>query len=103
FITGGVTPLNKEGECVWPKVGDDADLVFVEASCSAEVVARRARRIAVLFKGNLVAGALKILKRKERIIDEFYFLANKYLIRNWLPNGSWCSNRDNDRKLPLID
>lgn len=58
FITGGVTPLNKEGERVWPKVGDDADLVFVEASCSAEVVARRARRIAVLFKGNLVAGAL---------------------------------------------
>ncbi|WP_045521301.1 amidohydrolase family protein [Neobacillus niacini] len=58
FITGGITPLNKEGERIWPNVGDNADLVFVDASCSAEAVARRAKRIAVLFKGNLVAGAL---------------------------------------------
>lgn len=36
FITGGVTPLNKKGERIWPNVGDDADLVFVDASCSAE-------------------------------------------------------------------
>ncbi|WP_028390680.1 amidohydrolase family protein [Bacillus cihuensis] len=59
FITGGVTPLNKKGERIWPNVGDDADFVFVDASCSAEAVARRAKRIAVLFKGNIVAGALK--------------------------------------------
>ncbi|MBP0723626.1 amidohydrolase family protein [Bacillus sp. RG28] len=56
FITGGVTPLNKDGERVWPNVGDDADLVFVDASCSAEAVARRAKRVAVLFKGNLASG-----------------------------------------------
>jgi cytosine deaminase len=58
FITGGVTPLNKEGEQVWPNVGDDADFVLIDASCSAEAVARRAERIAVLFKGNLVSGVL---------------------------------------------
>jgi cytosine deaminase len=58
FITGGVTPLNIKGERIWPNVGDNADLVFVDASCSAEAVARRAKRIAVLFKGNLVAGIL---------------------------------------------
>ncbi|MGM7719889.1 amidohydrolase [Metabacillus sp. Hm71] len=58
FITGGVTPLNKEGKQIWPNVGDDANLVLVDASCSAEAIARRARRVAVLFKGNLAAGVL---------------------------------------------
>ncbi|MBN6205473.1 amidohydrolase family protein [Ralstonia pickettii] len=58
YITGGITPLNTEGGQIWPKIGDDADFVFVDASCSAETVARRAERIAVFFKGNLVVGAL---------------------------------------------
>ncbi|YCA45145.1 amidohydrolase family protein [Bacillus sp. JZ8] len=56
FITGGVTPLNEEGKRVWPNIGDDADFVFVDARCSAETIARRARRVAVFFKGNLVEG-----------------------------------------------
>ncbi|WP_188540721.1 amidohydrolase family protein [Paenibacillus segetis] len=58
YITGGITPLNNEGQRMWPNVGDNADFVLVDATCSAEAVARRARRIAVLFKGNLVAGSL---------------------------------------------
>ncbi|MEI3606181.1 amidohydrolase family protein [Pseudogracilibacillus sp. SE30717A] len=58
YITGGITPLNTEGEQIWPKVGDHADFVFVDTSCSAEAVARRASRIAVFYKGNLVVGAL---------------------------------------------
>ncbi|CAG7648533.1 amidohydrolase [Paenibacillus allorhizosphaerae] len=58
FITGGITPLNEEGKRIWPNAGDEADLVFVDASCSAEAVARRARRAAVLYQGKLVAGAL---------------------------------------------
>ncbi|WP_313800348.1 amidohydrolase [Cytobacillus sp.] len=58
FITGGIVPLNNEGEQGWPKVGDDADFVIVDASCSAEAVARRARRVAVFFKGNVVSGSL---------------------------------------------
>ncbi|CAM4077804.1 amidohydrolase family protein [Paenibacillus alkaliterrae] len=59
FITGGKTPLNREGERVWPAVGDEASIVLVEASCSAETVARRAKRRAVMYKGNWVAGSLE--------------------------------------------
>lgn len=58
YITGGITPLNKEGERTWPKIGDNADFVFVDASCSAEAVARRATRKAVVFKGNFVTDNL---------------------------------------------
>jgi cytosine/adenosine deaminase-related metal-dependent hydrolase len=61
FITGGITPLNNEGEQVWPKIGDEASMVFVEASCSAEAVARRSKRPAVMYKGNVVAGSLESL------------------------------------------
>jgi len=59
YITGGVTPLNAEGHRVWPVPGDAADVVLVKASCSAEAVARRAERKAVLFGGELVSGALE--------------------------------------------
>lgn len=58
YITGGITPLNKEGHQIWPNVGDEANIVFVEATCSAEAVARRAKRVAVLFKGKIVSGEL---------------------------------------------
>ncbi|MGM7719890.1 amidohydrolase [Metabacillus sp. Hm71] len=56
FITGGKTPLNHTGEQVWPQVGDDANIVFIEASCSAEAIARRSRRAATMFKGEIVSG-----------------------------------------------
>ncbi|OXS54463.1 deaminase [Cohnella sp. CIP 111063] len=58
FITGGVTPLDADGNRVWPAVGDSADAVLAQASCSAEAVARRAPRQAVLFRGEIVAGTL---------------------------------------------
>lgn len=58
FITGGKTPLNHEGKQVWPQVGDDANIVFVKASCSAEAIARRAERAATMYKGKIVAGSL---------------------------------------------
>lgn len=58
-ITGGITPLNKDGKRVWPNVGDEATVNLVRATCSAEAVARRAKREAVFFKGNLVSGSLK--------------------------------------------
>nr|BBH86494.1 deaminase [Thermosporothrix sp. COM3] len=56
FITGGLTPVNAQGEQQWPRLGQPADLVLVEASCSAEAVARRAPRRAVLHRGKTVAG-----------------------------------------------
>ncbi|MFC5407080.1 amidohydrolase [Cohnella soli] len=58
FITGGVMPLDGEGNRVWPTVGDDASFVLAGASCSAEAVARRAPRLAVLHRGQVVAGQL---------------------------------------------
>ncbi|MBN3525812.1 hypothetical protein JSQ80_18765 [Paenibacillus apiarius] len=58
FITGGITPLDKEGKRVWPAVGDEATFVLAEASCAAEAVARRAARKAVLFRGGIAAGTL---------------------------------------------
>lgn len=58
FITGGIIPLDQDGRRLWPKPGDDASFVLVEASCSAEMIARRSKRQAVMHKGRLVAGEL---------------------------------------------
>lgn len=58
FATGGIVPLSDAGEVLWPKIGDDADFVFLEASCSAEAVARTPERKAVMFQGSLVYGEL---------------------------------------------
>ncbi|MED1794669.1 amidohydrolase [Brevibacillus nitrificans] len=58
FITGGKTTLDRSGNRVWPAVGDEASLVLVEASCSAETVARRSKRSAVMFHGNIVHGSI---------------------------------------------
>ncbi|WP_078414712.1 amidohydrolase [Priestia abyssalis] len=58
YITGGKTPLDKEGSRVWPKAGDAANMVLVDASCSAEAIARRSKRQAVFYKGNLAYGKL---------------------------------------------
>ncbi|WP_078381976.1 amidohydrolase [Sutcliffiella halmapala] len=56
YGTGGPTPLNKAGEVTWPLVGDDADLLLVNAACSAEAVARTPKREAVIYKGKVVVG-----------------------------------------------
>lgn len=58
FITEGKTPLDENGNQIWPKAGDSASMVLLDASCSAEAIARRAERRAVLYKGNVVAGSL---------------------------------------------
>lgn len=58
YITGGKTPLDEQGNQVWPKVGDAASLVLVDASCSAEAVARRSERRAVMYNGSIVSGSL---------------------------------------------
>lgn len=67
FITGGITPLNRDGQRAWPNVGDEASMVFAEASCSAETVARRAKRPAVLFKGKLVSGSFDSATESESL------------------------------------
>ena len=50
------------GKRIWPNIGDEASMVFVEASCSAEAIARRSRRPAVMYKGNVVAGELNAVE-----------------------------------------
>ncbi|WP_107837837.1 amidohydrolase family protein [Metasolibacillus meyeri] len=54
YITGGITPLNADGQRIWPSVGDVANFVLVKASCSAEAVARRSKRAAVVYQGDFV-------------------------------------------------
>ncbi|WP_066065051.1 amidohydrolase family protein [Neobacillus soli] len=54
YGTGGVTPLNEKGDRVWPKVGDEATMMLVNATCSAEAVARRASVESLFFKGKKV-------------------------------------------------
>lgn len=58
FITRGLTPLNEQGEQVWPKVNDNADFVFADAESSAHLIARKLKREAVMLNGNVVYGKL---------------------------------------------
>ncbi|WP_182200962.1 amidohydrolase [Paraliobacillus salinarum] len=58
FITEGKMPLDNKGDRQWPKVGDDANIVFLDATCSAEAIARIPNRKAVMYKGNITSGEL---------------------------------------------
>lgn len=58
IATGNVLPLNDNGERVWPKAQDEASFVLVDASCSAEAVARISPRTATFHKGEMVWGAV---------------------------------------------
>ncbi|MCG7859742.1 deaminase, partial [Flavihumibacter sediminis] len=54
LATAGITPLNRKGEQQWPKAGLEASFVLVDASCSAEAVARVSTVNALFHKGNKV-------------------------------------------------
>ena len=54
LATAGPLPLDDKGVQQWPKAGDDADLVFVDASCSAEAVSRISPVKSLVYKGNIV-------------------------------------------------
>lgn len=55
-VTNGVTPLDQEGNMVWPKEGDKANLLFVKAESSAHLIGRVCSKRVVFFEGNLVSG-----------------------------------------------
>lgn len=59
LVTKGITPLDNEGNQVWPKVGDKANILFAKAECSAHLVARVCLERVVLFKGEVVSGEFK--------------------------------------------
>ncbi len=54
LATAGSTPLSRKGEQQWPKTGDEASFVLIDASCSAEAVARVSAVKALFHKGNKV-------------------------------------------------
>lgn len=54
FATRYVLPLDDKGNQQWPKAGHDANLVFLEASSSAEAVARVSPVRSLVHKGNIV-------------------------------------------------
>ncbi|MEW9616464.1 amidohydrolase family protein [Shinella sp. S4-D37] len=56
--TGGVLPLDQDGDRAWPKAGDEAGFSLTPASCSAEAVARVTERTATFHKGRLVSGGV---------------------------------------------
>lgn len=59
YITGYVTPLNQDGEMVWPKVNDKANFLLVEAECTAHVVGRRLPNKCVVRNGNIAYGVIE--------------------------------------------
>ena len=59
LVTNGITPLDKEGKQVWPKVGDKANILFVKAESSAHLVARVCPERVILFKGRFVSGEFR--------------------------------------------
>lgn len=54
FATRYVLPLDDKGVQQWPKAGDDADMVLVAASCSAEAVSRIPPVTSLIHKGSVV-------------------------------------------------
>ncbi|WP_369309499.1 amidohydrolase family protein [Providencia rettgeri] len=59
IATGNILPLNEKGQQIWPAKGDEASFVFVDASCSAEAVARISPRHACFHKGYLAHGVMQ--------------------------------------------
>lgn len=54
LATAGPIPLNDDGSQQWPKVGNDANLILIDASCSAEAVARVDTVKSLIYNGNIV-------------------------------------------------
>ena len=54
LATGNILPLDDKGKHAWPKQGDKADFVLIDASCSAEAVSRISPVKSLVHNGNLV-------------------------------------------------
>ena len=54
LATAGPIPLNDQGVQQWPKIGDVANIALIEASCSAEAVARMSPVRSLYHQGNKV-------------------------------------------------
>ncbi|WP_343563142.1 amidohydrolase [Sphingobacterium sp.] len=54
LATAGPIPLDDQGKQQWPKAGDDANIVLIDASCSAEAVSRISPVGSLIYQGNIV-------------------------------------------------
>ncbi|MGE9314110.1 amidohydrolase [Niabella sp. CJ426] len=54
LATGNLLPLDDKGKQQWPKAGAAADLVLIDASCSAEAVSRISSVQSLISQGNIV-------------------------------------------------
>lgn len=54
LATANVLPLDDKGVQQWPRAGDVADMVLIDASCSAEAVSRISPVRSLIQKGNIV-------------------------------------------------
>ncbi|QEM10705.1 amidohydrolase [Mucilaginibacter rubeus] len=54
LATTGPLPLDDKGQQQWPKAGNAADFVLVDASCSAEAVSRLSPVKSLVYQGNIV-------------------------------------------------
>ncbi|MFP3597447.1 amidohydrolase [Chryseobacterium sp. SIMBA_029] len=54
LATANILPLDDKGIQQWPKTGDQADFVFLKASCSAEAVSRISEVESLVHQGNIV-------------------------------------------------
>lgn len=54
LATRNILPLDDKGNWQWPKTGDNADFVLIDASCSAEAVSRVAPVKSLVYNGRVV-------------------------------------------------
>ncbi|QCR33557.1 amidohydrolase [Lysinibacillus sp. SGAir0095] len=54
YAAAGITPLDVDGNQVWPKVGDNANFLVIDGVSSAHVVARRCPITTVISKGKVI-------------------------------------------------
>lgn len=54
LATNHILPLDDEGNRKWPKAGDRANIVLVDASCSAEAVSRISPVRSLIHEGHIV-------------------------------------------------
>ena len=59
IATGNVLPLDNQGQRQWPAINDNAEMILVDASCSAEAVARVSDVKATFHQGRLVFGSVQ--------------------------------------------
>ncbi|MGO2083727.1 amidohydrolase [Vagococcus sp.] len=66
YATGGMTPLNAQGERQWPQVGQPANFLLVDAVSSAHLIARQGPISTVVSRGKVIAQEAIELKGEYR-------------------------------------